>query len=75
MNEPPPGAQTVSLAEALPREIERVQELIPMYESVSMGFIAASMMRESIKQAHAAMMAGDVVAMLRCYGDLKGYNA
>jgi hypothetical protein len=64
-----------TLADALPREIERVQELITIYESVPMGFLAASMMRQSIKQAHAAMMAGDVVAMLRCHEDLKGYEA
>jgi hypothetical protein len=66
---------TSTLADALPREIERVQELIPMYESVLMGFIAAGMMRESIRQAHAAMVSGDVVAMLRVYEDLKGYSA
>lgn len=66
---------TSTLADALPREIERVQELIPIYESVSMGFIAAGMMRESIKRAHAAMVSGDVVAMLRVYEDLKGYSA
>lgn len=66
---------TSTLADALPREIERVQELIPMYESLSMGFIAAGMMRESIRQAHAAMVSGDVVAMLRVYEDLQGYTA
>lgn len=64
-----------TLADALPKEIERVQELIPMYEGVPMGFIAAGMMRESIRQAHAAMMSGDVIAMLRVYEDLKGYSA
>lgn len=64
-----------TVADALPREIERVQELIPMYEAVPMGFIAAGMMRQSIKQAHAAMMAGDVVAMIRVLNDLKGYEA
>lgn len=64
-----------SLAEALPREIERVQELLPMYEGVPMGFIAASMMRASIKAAHVAMVSGDVIAMIQCYEDLKGYEA
>lgn len=64
-----------SLAEELPKEIERVQELIPIYMSVPLGFIAAGMMKESIRQAHAAMMAGDVVAMLMVYEDLKGYEA
>ena len=64
-----------TLADALPKEIERVQELIPIYMSVPMGFIAAGMMKESIRKAHAAMMAGDVVEMLRVYEDLKGYEA
>lgn len=63
-----------SLAEALPREIERVQELLPLYDVVPMGFIAAGMMRASIKASHAAMVSGDVIAMLQCYEDLKGYE-
>ncbi|WP_182342702.1 hypothetical protein [Comamonas koreensis] len=66
---------TESLGDALPQEIQRVQELIPMYESVQMGFIAGGLMRESIRAAHEAMIAGDVVAMLQAYGDLKGYKA
>lgn len=66
---------TDSLAEALPREIERVHELILIYESVPMGHIAASMMRQSIKGAHKAMMEGDVAAMVGAYEDLKGYEA
>lgn len=65
----------MSLADALPREIERVQELIPLYKAVPMGFIAATLMQQTIKEAHAAMVAGDVVGMLRAYNDLKGYDA
>ena len=64
-----------SLAEALPREVERVQELLPLYDEVPMGHFAAAMMRNSIKTAHRAMVAGDVVEMLRAYEDLKGYTA
>lgn len=63
-----------SLADALPREIERVQELLPLYDAIPTGVFAATMMRESIKQAHAAMVAGDVVSMIRCYENLKGYS-
>lgn len=65
---------TESLADALPREIQRVQELIPMYESVQMGFIAAGLMRASIRAAHEAMIAGDIVSMIRALADLKGYK-
>lgn len=70
-----PTPQSETLADALPREIERVQELIPIYESVPMGHIAASLMRASIRAAHSAMMAGDVVAMIQVFKDLKGYTA
>jgi dihydropteroate synthase len=63
-----------SLADALPKEIERVQELIKEYESVPMGHIAASLMKEDIKKAHAAMMSGDLVATIAVYEELKGYE-
>lgn len=66
---------TTSLADALPLEIERVQELISIYMSVPMGHLAASMMKASIKQAHQSMMEGDLVGMLRACDDLKGYTA
>jgi hypothetical protein len=68
-------AMSDRLAEALPREIERVQELLPLYDAIPTGIFASTMMRNSIKAAHAAMMDGDVVSMLRCYEDLKGYSA
>lgn len=67
--------ETNTLADALPAEIERVQKLLPLYDEIPTGVFAATMMRQSIKQAHAAMVEGDVVAMLRCYEDLKGYTA
>lgn len=63
-----------TLADALPREIERVQDLIPIYESVPMGHLAAVMMRNSIKEAHQAMVGGDVVGMLSSLKDLQGYD-
>lgn len=64
-----------SLADALPREIERVQELLPIYDAIPTGIFAATMMRNSIKAAIHAMAQGDVVAMIRCHEDLKGYSA
>ena len=66
---------TDSLADALPREIERVQELLPLYDEIPTGIFASTMMRNSINAALAALAHGDVLAMLRCYGDLKGYSA
>jgi hypothetical protein len=63
-----------SLADALPKEIERVQSLIPIYEEIPTGVFAATMMRQSIKAACNAMMSGDVVGMIRSYEDLKEYK-
>lgn len=65
---------TDTLADALPREIQRVQELLPSYDEIPTGVFAATMMRESIKAAHRAMVEGDVVAMIRAYEDLKEYK-
>lgn len=67
--------QTESLTEALPKEIERVQEMIPAYESIGpAGGFAVASMKNDIRAAHAAMMSGDVVAMLQVYESLKGYT-
>lgn len=63
-----------SLGDELPREIERVQELVKEYESVPNGHIAASLMRQDIKKAHDAMISGNIVGMLAAYEVLKGYE-
>jgi hypothetical protein len=64
-----------TLGDALPREIERVQSILPYYDEIGpAGLFAATMMRQSIKAAHTAMIEGDLVAMIRCYEDLKGYK-
>lgn len=65
---------SLSLAEALPLEIHRVQDMIPEYESVPFGSIAAQLMKTDIEKAHKAMMEQDVVAMIEVYNDLKGYK-
>ncbi len=67
-----------SLAEALPKEQARVRELIVMYRDPLLegaGNIAATMMEQSLAAADRAIMSGDVIAMIRCYEDLKGYEA
>lgn len=64
-----------TIADALPAEIRRVQELLPLYDAIPTGSWAATMMRTAIEQAHAAMMNGDVVEMVRWYEDLRGYKA
>jgi len=60
-----------SLAEALPKEQERVRELIRVYDSIPTGGFGASMLRQALKRAEQAAASGDVVAMLRSYEELK----
>jgi hypothetical protein len=64
----------LSLAEALPLEIKRVRELLPMYDAIPMGIFAATMMRQSIAKAEQATLYGDVVGMVQAYADLKGFT-
>lgn len=64
-----------TLADALPKEIERCQELLTAYSEIGpAGVFGAMMIRRDIAAAHKAMMDGDVVAMLRAYEALKGCN-
>ncbi|ACS41694.1 hypothetical protein [Methylorubrum extorquens] len=64
-----------SLGDALPREMARVRdEVLPEYLSIPGGILAATMMRQSLDAAARAMAEGDVVAMIRCHEDLKGYE-
>lgn len=65
-----------SLGEALPREMARVRdEVMPMYRDIGVpGLPALTLMRLSLDAAAKAMAEGDVVAMIRCYQDLKGYE-
>lgn len=67
---------TESLADALPREQQRVRDLIPLYQEIGpAGTPAILLMRASLAQAERAAASGDVVAMLCAYEDLKGYSA
>ena len=79
-NETTPAAGTCTseppwstLGDALPREIERCQELLVAYAEIGpAGAFGAAMIRADIAAAHKAMMEGDVVAMIRAYEALKG---
>lgn len=68
--------QPVSLGEALPREMARVRdEVMPAYIEVGPpGALALHFMRTSLDAATRALAEGDVIAMLQCYEDLKGYS-
>lgn len=63
-----------SLGEALPKEIERVQEIIKIYEEHPAGIITASFMRAEIKVAMEAMIKGDIVQMIQSYIGLKEWK-
>jgi len=70
-------SEITTLADALPKEIERVREIIKEYEDPMLegaGTFAAAMMKGSISLAEKAIMQGDVVSMLQCYNELKGYE-
>lgn len=66
-----------TLGDALPEEMARVRKLIVRYRHPALGGsgeIAARMMEASLQAADKAVMSGDVIEMLRCYEDLKGYS-
>lgn len=65
-----------SLGEELPKEIDRVTRLIPIYASIGpSGAFAIAMMRAAIKRAADAMIQGDLTEMIAAYQDLKGFKA
>lgn len=78
---------SVSLAEALPDQIKRVQGLRDRYrdeqremaeefgERFASGFnITIAVMTAEIDMAVRAAASGDVIQMLQCYESLKGYS-
>lgn len=61
-----------TLGHALPREIERCQELLVQYAAIGpVGQFGAMMIKRDIAAAHKAMMEGDVIDMIRAYEALK----
>lgn len=68
-----------SVGEALPREMKRVREVVlPAYYEVlkenPLTIIAINLMNASLDAAAKALSEGDVIAILRAYEDLKGYE-
>jgi molybdopterin converting factor small subunit len=68
-----------SVGEALPREMTRVRNLLPDYYEVAkiapMTKVTIAMMEASLDRAQTALAEGDVIAILRAYEDLKGYES
>lgn len=73
MNDPSP---VDTVGDALPREMARVRDqVMPAYQEIGPpGAFALAMMRHSLDRAAKAMAEGDVVAMIRCLEDLRGYS-
>lgn len=65
-----------SLGEALPAEMARVRDVVmpPYMEIGPAGAFGLMMMRQSLDAATRALAEGDVIQMLVCYEDLKGYT-
>lgn len=67
------STENQTLGDALPKEIERCQELLKDYESIGpSGAFAVKMIKRDIAAAHKAMIEGDLVGMLRVYKTLQG---
>lgn len=66
--------KSLSLAEALPAEIERCDELLAEYKAIPAGRFAAIMLEQELREATTAMAEGDTVGMIRCYQKLKESN-
>lgn len=65
-----------TVGDALPREMARIRdEVIPVYQSIgSAGGFAIAMMKQDLDAAAKALATGDVVEMMRCLAELKGYE-
>jgi hypothetical protein len=65
-----------TLAEELPKEQERVRELISVYQTIGApGAFAVAMMKAALYEADKASASGDVVGMIRALEDLRGFNS
>jgi vacuolar-type H+-ATPase subunit E/Vma4 len=67
--------EMANLIEGLIEQMNRVRELIKLYEQTPNGSTAAAMMKQSIQKAEQAMSKGDTIQMMVCYTDLEGYKA
>ena len=66
---------TETVGEALPKEMARVRDLIPRYESIGpAGGFAVAMMKSDLDRAAEAMAEGDTVEMIRVLAKLRDYE-
>lgn len=67
---------TQTLADALPKEMSRVRTMLGYYKEIGpAGMFGAAMIEQDLRDADAAVMSGDLVAMLRAFKALKEIEA
>jgi hypothetical protein len=67
------NTETQTLADALPKEMARVREVLGHYKEIGpAGMFGAAMIEQDLRAADSAVMSGDVVAMLRSLKTLQG---
>jgi hypothetical protein len=65
-----------TLGDALPKEMARVREVLGHYKEIGpAGIFGAAMIEQDLRAADAAVMSGDVVAMLKSYKTLQAIEA
>ncbi len=64
-----------TLGDALPKEQARVREILGHYKEIGpAGMFGAAMIEASLRKADAAVMSGDLLAMIDAYNDLNEYK-
>jgi len=63
---------TETLGDALPKEQARVREILGHYKEIGpTGVFGAAMIEQTLQETDKAVMEGDLVAMIRLYGELQ----
>lgn len=63
---------SMTLADALPKEMARVREILGHYKALGpVGMFGAAMIEQDLRAADEALASGDVVACIRAYNTLR----
>lgn len=64
-----------SVGMEFPKEQARVRELLTQYKAIGpAGMFGAAMIEQALQRADQAAISGDVVAILRSFEELKGWE-
>lgn len=65
----------ISVGDDFPRQQARCRELLQAYKDIGpAGTFGAVLIEAALKRADTAAISGDVLAILRSYGELKGFE-